>query len=182
MTSSGEIDLSRRILSRIDTKLRSELDQEKGEWLVKVPASRAVRAVWKRYCDSVGVPMGHGLAVLLHNELASIVDEDVETLSDRLDARETELEARTRELKERDKELTQRDRVLFLREADLSEREKEVAARGRSVAAVEHRLAQEIMNRSETLPSTTSALKLGRNEPCWCGSEKKFKYCHGRGV
>lgn len=21
--------------------------------------------------------------------------------------------------------------------------------------------------------------KIGRNEPCWCGSEKKFKKCHG---
>ncbi len=21
--------------------------------------------------------------------------------------------------------------------------------------------------------------KLGRNEPCWCGSGKKFKLCHG---
>jgi preprotein translocase subunit SecA len=21
--------------------------------------------------------------------------------------------------------------------------------------------------------------KLGRNEPCWCGSGKKFKKCHG---
>ena len=22
--------------------------------------------------------------------------------------------------------------------------------------------------------------KLGRNDPCWCGSGKKFKKCHGR--
>jgi len=22
--------------------------------------------------------------------------------------------------------------------------------------------------------------KIGRNEPCWCGSGKKFKLCHGR--
>jgi preprotein translocase subunit SecA len=21
--------------------------------------------------------------------------------------------------------------------------------------------------------------KMGRNEPCWCGSGKKFKLCHG---
>src|SRR5690606_3469310 len=87
MTPSSEIGLSRRVLSRVDTKLRSELDEEKGEWLVKVPAAPAVRAVWKRYCDSVGIPMGHGLAVLLHHELASIVDEDLETLADRLEAR-----------------------------------------------------------------------------------------------
>jgi preprotein translocase subunit SecA len=22
--------------------------------------------------------------------------------------------------------------------------------------------------------------KVGRNEPCWCGSGKKYKLCHGR--
>ena len=22
--------------------------------------------------------------------------------------------------------------------------------------------------------------KLGRNDPCWCGSKRKFKQCHGR--
>ncbi len=28
--------------------------------------------------------------------------------------------------------------------------------------------------------SATAHLKLGRNDPCWCGSGKKFKRCHGR--
>ena len=27
--------------------------------------------------------------------------------------------------------------------------------------------------------SRTSTEKVGRNEPCWCGSGKKFKFCHG---
>jgi preprotein translocase subunit SecA len=22
--------------------------------------------------------------------------------------------------------------------------------------------------------------KMGRNQPCWCGSGKKYKLCHGR--
>jgi preprotein translocase subunit SecA len=22
--------------------------------------------------------------------------------------------------------------------------------------------------------------RVGRNDPCWCGSGKKFKFCHGR--
>lgn len=142
MTPSDETALSRRILSRIDTKLRSELDEKKGEWLVKVPASPAVRAVWKRYCDTVGIPMGHGLAVLLHHELASIVDEKLETLSDRLKAREVALDARDRDLREREKELKQQDRVLDLFRADLDERQREVAARERNVAVVEHNLAR----------------------------------------
>jgi prefoldin subunit 5 len=179
MTPSDEIGLSRRVLSRIDTKLRSELDQEKGEWLVKVPASPAVRAVWKRYCDSVSIPMGHGLAILLHHELASIVDEDVETLADRLETREAEMEARARDLKERARDLKQRDRVLFLREADLEEREREVAAREQNVAVMKHNLAQELKGLASKQPTPRSKPKLGRNEPCWCDSGKKYKYCHG---
>jgi len=27
---------------------------------------------------------------------------------------------------------------------------------------------------------TTDREKIGRNDPCWCGSGKKFKKCHGR--
>ena len=178
MPPSDEMGLSRRVLSRIDTKLRSELDDETGEWLVKVPASPAVRAVWKRYCDSIGIPMGHGLAVLLHHELASIVDEDVETLSDRLKSREAELEGQVRELEEREKELTQRDRVLVLFKTDLEEREREVAARERNVAVVEQNLAQQLRQVSPTQVPTGSRRKLGRNELCWCESGRKYKNCH----
>jgi uncharacterized protein YchJ len=178
MPPPDEIGLSRRILSRIDTKLRSELDEETGEWLVKVPASPAVRAVWKRYCDSVGIPMGHGLAVLLHHELASIVDEDVETLSERLKAREADLEGRVRELKEQEKELNQRDRVLVLFKADLEQRERDVAARERNVAVVEHNLAQQLMQIAKPEPPAKPRRTLGRNEQCWCKSGKKYKNCH----
>ncbi len=28
--------------------------------------------------------------------------------------------------------------------------------------------------------TTPDGRKLGRNDPCWCGSNKKFKYCHGK--
>jgi preprotein translocase subunit SecA len=36
-------------------------------------------------------------------------------------------------------------------------------------------------NRDEQTPTTSTAKeKLGRNDPCWCGSGKKFKKCHGR--
>jgi uncharacterized protein YchJ len=178
MPPADEIGLSRRVLSRIDTKLRSELNEEKGEWLVKVPASPAVRAVWKRYCDSVRIPMGHGLAVLLHHELASIVDEDSETLSDRLKSREAELETRARELTEREKELKRRDRVLVLFKADLEQRERDVAERERNVAAIERNVAQQLMPTATMGASAGPRRKLGRNELCWCESGKKYKHCH----
>ena len=35
-------------------------------------------------------------------------------------------------------------------------------------------------NRDEGGPTTSTGKKLGRNDPCWCGSGKKFKKCHGK--
>ena len=35
-------------------------------------------------------------------------------------------------------------------------------------------------NRDDNTPTTNTGKKLGRNDPCWCGSGKKFKKCHGR--
>ena len=29
-------------------------------------------------------------------------------------------------------------------------------------------------------PTPKEGDKIGRNEPCWCGSGRKFKQCHGR--
>jgi uncharacterized protein YchJ len=171
--------LNRQILRKIDDRLRSESDQETGEWMAKVPISGATKAVWQRYCQAVGVHMGQAVAFLIHNELASIVDEDVETLADRLKAQVAAMEARARALKDREKELRQRDRVLFLREADLEDREKEVAAREHNVAVLEHNLAQQLMRGAKVQPASASSRpKPGRNEPCPCGSGKKYKHCH----
>ena len=27
--------------------------------------------------------------------------------------------------------------------------------------------------------ATSTSEQIGRNDPCWCGSGKKFKKCHG---
>ena len=29
-------------------------------------------------------------------------------------------------------------------------------------------------------PFVRDGVKIGRNDPCWCGSGKKFKQCHGK--
>jgi hypothetical protein len=172
--------LSRQVLRRIDDALRSELDEETGEWMAKVPISGATKAVWQRYCQAVGVRMGEGVALLMLHELASIADEeDVETLADRLIAREAEMNAKAQELKDRDKELKQRDRTLFLREADLEDRERDVTAREENVAAVEQSLARRLEASPRVQPVDKPKRKLGRNDPCWCGSGKKYKFCHG---
>src|SRR5262249_5815517 len=35
-------------------------------------------------------------------------------------------------------------------------------------------------NRDQPQTSTNPNQKIGRNDPCWCGSGKKFKKCHGK--
>ena len=34
--------------------------------------------------------------------------------------------------------------------------------------------------RTQTVPRTPTGEKIGRNDPCFCGSGKKYKQCHGR--
>lgn len=170
--------LNRQILRKIDDALRAEFDEEKGEWMAKVPISGATKVVWQRYCQAVGVGMGEGVALLMLNELASIAGEDAERLVDRLHAQEAEMKVRAQELADRDKNLNQRERSLSLREAELEDRQKEVAARERNVAAIEQTLPRRLSAPARPQLAGSSKQKLGRNELCWCNSGKKYKNCH----
>jgi preprotein translocase subunit SecA len=119
--------------------------------------------------------MGQGVAILIHHELASVVDEDLETLGERLQARQVELEKRASALSQAEDDLQRRQRDLEVREARV--RERELKKRETNVAVVERRLAKH--SDSLNQQAAKSRRKLGRNEPCWCKSGKKFKYCHG---
>ena len=149
------MSLNRGTLAKIDRRLFSELDHSSGVQLVKVPVSDAVWSTWRRYCDVAGLTMGHGLAMLLHHDLASVADVDLEGLGARLEEREVEVGAR---------------------ESELTDREQGVSRREAEVAVEERRLAAQVEKMLE--PGWTPP-KRGRNESCWCGSGKKFKYCHG---
>ena len=170
--------LSRQILRKIDDRMRSEFEQEKGEWMAKVPISGATKAVWQRYCQAVGVGMGEGVAVLMHHELASVADEDLETLSDRLAAKQTDLEKQASLVAEAAEKLKRQQQDLEVRENRTRERERDLNQRETSLEKIERRLASELKSDA---PRQTSTRKLGRNEPCWCRSGKKYKYCHGVG-
>ena len=74
--------LNRQTLAKIDKQILSQMDHDEGVQLVKVPVSEAVWSTWRRYCEAVGIPMGRALAVLLHQELASLVDEDLDRDAD----------------------------------------------------------------------------------------------------
>jgi preprotein translocase subunit SecA len=52
---------------------------------------------------------------------------------------------------------------------------------------MEHASAQNLLNTDAAeaeaaghQPYVRKEKKIGRNEPCWCGSGKKFKQCHGK--
>ena len=148
--------VDRRLLANVDRRLLSGMDHGEGVQLVKVPVSDAVWSTWRRYCDAVGVSMGRGLAVLLQHELASIVDEDLGGLADKL---------------------AQREADIAFRESELADVEKELGRRETQVAVRERRLA-EAERRAQARPASQPRPKLGRNEPCWCGSRRKYKHCH----
>lgn len=50
---------------------------------------------------------------------------------------------------------------------------------------LQHSSAQNVLTENEETddngqPFVRKERKVGRNEPCWCGSGKKFKHCHGK--
>ncbi len=155
------MSLNRQTLAKVDARLRSELAHDEDPRQVKAPVSDAVWWTWRRYCDAVGVPMGRGLAILKHQELASVVDEDLEGLAERLADRESAIVARESEFAEAQESVRVREVEVGMRERRLSEHQEKTPH-----APLE-----------QWVPP-----KRGRNEQCWCGSGKKYKKCHGASV
>jgi len=146
--------------------------------MAKVPISGATKAVWQRYCQAVGVHMGQGVAILIHHELASVVAEDLETLDGLLKERQTELDARESAVARAEKQLERQQRDVEVREARVRERERDLARRETNLVVAERRVASSLSSASRTHQGSTHKGKLGRNEPCWCKSGKKYKNCH----
>ena len=151
--------LNRSALAKVDAKLRSEMGHDERIHLVKVPVSEAAWSTWRRHCDGAGVSMGRGLAILIHQELASVVGEDLEGLGDMLAAREA---------------------AIVSQEGELSEAAERVRVREVEVGLRERRLAEHHEMRPHTPLEQWVRPKRGRNEKCWCESGKKYKFCHGK--
>lgn len=145
-------DLDRGTLARIDRRVLSGLGHEEIWQMVRVPTADAMWSAWKRYCDSLGISMGRGIAVLIGHELRSIVDD-----SDRV--------------------------AVFLveREAELAKRQRMLDVREHNVEIREQRLRPMTQHQPPLLApvSTPGRVKVGRNDPCPCGSGMKYKRCHG---
>ena len=162
------MNLDRGTLARIDRKLLASLGNDEAFRSLRVPASVAKWATWKRYCDSVGVSMGRAVAMLMDRELLSVFGEhtagewpvfvqqavkELENLEARIESREHKLdtdEARMREWSER-----------------LRRWEDELEARELRAEATSKRFSS----------ASTARTKIERNERCPCGSGLKYKRC-----
>ena len=153
--------MKRQTLIKIDKQILSQMDHGEGVQLVKVPVSEAVWSTWRRYCDAVGISMGRALAILLQQELASVVDQDLE--------REAEL------LADRARRLNEREAALDDRERNLEQKETRISPSVLRVRAVGPELKPYPLQ-----PASAGVVaRVGRNDLCPCGSGLKYKRCHG---
>ena len=147
------MELDRGALAKIDRRILSGLDHDERSQMVRVPVSAAVWSTWRRYCKTLGVAMGRGVAGLIAHELGTVkgsTTDDGAALIGGLQRRPV------------------------ARAEDLDVRERRLDERERSLRASERRL------RARATPFASSAqTRLGRNEPCPCGSGFKCKRCHG---
>jgi len=171
------MSLSSGILAKVDGQLRIHLRTQDEGLTARVPVSKEQWAVWKRYCDMVGVSVGGGLAVLVDHELARLIDENIESLAESVRSRERSVNAFAAEVAVRVEAVEKRERFCDFREQQiesrrrrLDEREGRLVSREKAVGLLERRTRLHAPVRTEPKP--------GRNQPCWCGSGKKYKTCH----
>ena len=164
------MDMDRGTLARIDRKLLAGLGDDEAFRTLRVPATGAKWATWKRYCDAAGISMGRAVATIIDRELLSVFGEHTagewpvfaQQAVDELENREATIEAR--EHKVDTDEIRMRARSERLRRWEDEIEARELRAEFASKIASRH---------------STASSKTGRNERCPCGSGLKYKQCHG---
>jgi len=165
------MDLDRGVLARIDRKLSAGLGQDETYRMVRVPATAAKWATWKRYCDSAGISMGRAIAALIDRELAGVFgDRSGDHPPVFAEQVEEELARRQEQVDRREEKAAGVEERLRAWSEHLLRWEGELAVRERRVEFALKVAAQ----------PTEVATKVGRNERCPCGSGLKYKHCHGR--
>jgi hypothetical protein len=163
------MDLDRGILARVDRSLLAGLGQNETYRMVRVPVSEAKWSTWRRYCRSAGISMGRAMAMFIDAELVAVFGEG--------DDRPTVLAERAEEtLARREASIARRERDAKGVEGRLWQWSDELRRKERELEVREVRIkhAASLSARSEV-----PRAKVGRNEPCPCGSGLKYKYCHG---
>ena len=164
------MDLDRGTLARIDRRLLAGLGDDEAFRTLRVPATEAKWATWKRYCDAAGISMGRAVAMLMDRELLSVFGEHA--------AGEWPVFARqaVEELENRESRIEAREHTVDAAEARLSERSERLR---RWQVELEAREQQAEFASKITSRHPTAGSKIGRNERCPCGSGLKYKRCHG---
>ena len=144
--------MDRGTLAKIDRSLLSGLGHDESYRMVRVPVSEATWSTWKRYCGTLGVSLGRAIAVLVEQELRSIMDKP-----------------------------SKQPAFLVELGTQLDERRVRLDVREHSSEVWERRLREgERRRRLDLTPQGPPAAvaKVGRNDPCPCGSGVKYKRCH----
>jgi hypothetical protein len=140
-------------LARIDRRILSGLDHDEHSQMVRVPVSEVMWSTWRRYCMTLGVAMGRGIALLIAHELGIVEASTSGSGPAFAGGLQRRLVARAEELDVRERRLDDRERSLRVSERQLRARATRLAS--------------------------SAYAKVGRNEPCPCGSGFKYKRCHG---
>ena len=162
--------MDRGTLARIDRKLLAGLCDDEAFRTLRVPATGAKWATWKRYCDAAGISMGRAVAALIDAELLSGFGESSSNDSPGLAQRVSEkLAIREREIAAQEIHVAATEERLRGWRDQLRQREGEIDAREQRIGLIPKVLRQ----------STVADAKVGRNQRCPCGSGLKYKRCHG---
>ena len=164
------MDMDRGTLARIDRRLLAGLGDDEAYRTLRVPATGAKWSIWKRYCDSVGVPMGRAVRMLIDRELISVFGDIAG------DEEPVFAQRATEEMASREAKIVAREREVDTEEARMRERSERLR---RWEEALEAREQQAETVSKLTSPHSTGRVKIGRNERCPCGSGMKYKQCHG---
>jgi preprotein translocase subunit SecA len=164
------MDLDRGMLARIDRKLLAGLGDDEAFRTLRVPATGAKWATWKRYCDAAGVSMGRAVAALIDRELLSVFGEHT------ADESPVFAQQAVEELANREARIEARERIVDTEEARMHERSERLRCweDALEVRELQADFASKIASRH-----STDHARIGRNERCPCGSGLKYKRCHG---
>ena len=110
--------LDRDTFRRVDRKLASELAQDEGSRLLRIPVSDATWSAWQRYCQTLRIPMGRAASLLIENELRALVGDRNAPAT--IAEVEGELSRRRATLEDRESKLEEREGALGRRSAPLS--------------------------------------------------------------
>jgi len=155
-------------LAKIDRKLLAGLCDDEALRTLRVPATAAKWATWKRYCDTASVSTGRVVATLMDLEMLSVFGDHT------AGKRPVFAQAVTEELGNRESRIEAREHKVDIDEARIREEserlrrwEDELEARGLRAVVVSKLTSRQSAART----------KIGRNERCPCGSGLKYKHC-----